>query len=138
MGNKAKTLTDKQLIELEALASVLTQEQIADRFGICRTTFNQMRKRDPEIDAHYKRGKAFAIEEVAGSLMAKIRDGDTASIIFFLKTQAGWRETTRLEHTGKDGGPIEMQEVSARERIASQLARLSAAGNTYGDPQSIH
>lgn len=29
-----------------------------------------------------------------------------AATFFWLKTQAGWRETDRLEITGKDGGPI--------------------------------
>lgn len=43
---------------------------------------------------------------------------------------------SRLEHTGPNGGPIQTEEVSARERIASRIARLSARegqdGNTGG------
>ena len=33
--------------------------------------------------------------------------GDPASIFFLLKTKGGFRETTRHEHTGKDGQPID-------------------------------
>jgi hypothetical protein len=29
-----------------------------------------------------------------------------AATFFYLKTQCGWRETTRVEHTGKDGRPL--------------------------------
>lgn len=39
----------------------------------------------------------------------------------------------KSELTGKDGGPIQTEEVSARDRIASRLARLSAGSDTQGD-----
>jgi phage terminase small subunit len=32
----------------------------------------------------------------------------------------------RVEHTGKDGGPIEVEEVSAHELVTSRIARLTA------------
>ena len=37
---------------------------------------------------------------MAKGLLQKARSGETVSSIFFLKTQAGWRETDRLEHAG--------------------------------------
>ena len=39
-----------------------------------------------------------AIRDVANGLLQGALSGDTASAIFYLKTQAGWRETDRLEH----------------------------------------
>ena len=54
------------------------------------------RTRDPDIAERYKRGKAKAIAHVARGLLQRARDGDTVSSIFYLKTQAGWRETDRL------------------------------------------
>ena len=62
----------------------------------------------------YERGKAKAIGAIAQSLIAKARGGDTASIIFFLKTQGGWRETDRIEHSGPGGGPVELSDGRAR------------------------
>jgi hypothetical protein len=32
--------------------------------------------------------------------------GDTASMIWWSKTQMRWAETQKLEHTGKDGAPL--------------------------------
>lgn len=93
MGRKAKTLTDKQLAEVETLGAVLPVEQIAAYLGVGKTTFYAMMERDPEISERYKRGKAKAIRDVASGLLQKARNGDTASAIFYLKTQAGWRET---------------------------------------------
>lgn len=83
---------------METLAAVLTAEQVADYFGIGRRTFYSMMERDEEIAARYKRGKAKVIRVIAQGLINKARAGDTTSMIFFLKTQAGWCETSQVEH----------------------------------------
>ena len=93
-------LTEEQRGEIETLAALLTQDQIGDYLGVSRTTFRAIMERDRGIAALYKRGKAKAIAHVAKGLLQKARSGDTVSSIFFLKTQAGWRETDRLEHAG--------------------------------------
>jgi hypothetical protein len=98
MAMQPFTLTDDQKAEVETLAAVLTAEQVADYFGIGRRTFYSMMQRDEEIAARYKRGKAKAIGVIAQGLINKARAGDTTSMIFFLKTQAGWRETSQVEH----------------------------------------
>lgn len=102
MGRHALTLSPAQTAEVETLAAVLTAEQVADYFGIGRTTFFAMIQRDPEIAERYKRGKARAIGAIAQNLIAKARNGDTASMIFYLKTQGGWRETQTIEHAVPD------------------------------------
>ena len=99
MSRAPMTLTDAQKAEVETLAAVLTAEQVADYFGIGRRTFYSMMQRDEEIAARYKKGKARAIGAIAQGLINKARGGDTTSMIFFLKTQAGWRETSKIEHT---------------------------------------
>lgn len=39
---------------------------------------------------------------------------------FWLKSQAGWKETSGIEITGKDGGPMEV--MTARDKLANALA----------------
>lgn len=53
---------------------------------------------------------------------------DTTAGIFWLKNRKPeeWRDKVVQEHTGKDGGPIQTEEVSARELVASRIARLAA------------
>lgn len=119
-GRPPKTLTTEQMSQVEALAAYLTQEQIADYFGIGRTTFIAMIDRDPDISEHYKRGKAKAIGSVADGLLQKARNGDTASAIFYLKTQAGWRETNHVDHTSSDGtmtpkAALDVSKLSTKE-----------------------
>ena len=103
MARPRKELSDEQKAQVEGLAAYLSTEQMADYFGITRNTFAAMMKRDPDIFERYKRGKAKAIGAVAQGLLQKARDGDTTSAIFYLKTQAGWRETQNLNHTSEDG-----------------------------------
>ena len=68
----------------------LTQEQIAAIFGKSVETI--VKHCRDELDA----GKAETIAKVAGTLVNKALKGDTASAIFYLKTQAGWRETNNI------------------------------------------
>lgn len=104
MPQEEIVLNDKQRAQVEALAAYLSQEQIADYLGIGKTTWFAILKRDPDVAERYKRGKAKAIGAVAQGLLQRARAGDTTSAIFYLKTQAGWRETNHIDHTtnGKD------------------------------------
>lgn len=51
-------------------------------------------------------GKPEAIAKVSSKLFQKALDGDLTAMIFWLKTQARWKETTVHEHTGADGEPL--------------------------------
>ena len=59
-----------------------------------------------------KKGRVTATAKVAQALYKKAIEGDTACMIFWMKTQGGWRETDRMnvnvrqEISGPDGGPI--------------------------------
>ena len=97
-GRPSVTLTEHQRAEVETLAAVLTAAQIADFLGIGRTTFFALIERDAELSERYKRGKARAIGAVAQSLVTKARAGNVTAMIFFLKTQGGWRETVEVDN----------------------------------------
>jgi hypothetical protein len=122
MSRQPFTLTEAQKAEVETLAAVLTAEQVADYFGIGRRTFYSMMERDDEIAARYKRGKAKAIGVIAQGLINKARSGDTTSMIFFLKTQAGWRETASLEHRLENQAD---EASSAKDTLARFLDQIA-------------
>lgn len=133
MARPRKQLTDEQRAEVETLAALLSQDQIADYFGITRPTFAAMMQRDEDVSLRYKKGKARAIGSIAKSLIQKAREGDNTCMIFFLKTQAGWKETQSHEISGKDGGPIQTEDVSARDILSSRLSSLASRAATSGD-----
>ena len=100
-GRPIVVLTDEQIKEVEEISAYLTCEQIADYFGIDTDTFLTIRKRQLEVFRLYKKGRVKKILAYAQKLETKAMGhdttGDTASLIFFLKTQAGWREKKEEE-----------------------------------------
>ena len=109
----------------------IPQDEIAKVLGIAKTTLHA-HYRDELDTAHVK-----AIAAVAQCLYKQATDPENprsaASAMFWLKTQARWRETTVVEQTGLDGGPIQVEEVSARERINSRIAGIAARSTADGD-----
>ena len=144
MGRPPITLSPDQVHEVETLAALLSVQQIADYLGIARSTFFALLERDPDIARRYRRGKAKAIAHVANSLLQKARSGDTTSMLFYLKTQAGWRETAALEVMAPDAadlviagsmGPV----VLEAEILAAQAIRLGIDQRLLGlvgDPEA--
>ena len=102
-GRPEIELTEKQIDEVETLAAVLSTGDIADYFGISRTTFYRLLQRNSDILERYKKGRTRVKSIIAGRLIQKATEGDTASQIFYLKTQCGWKETQSLEHSSPDG-----------------------------------
>lgn len=92
MARPRKTLTPKQLDEVETLSAVLSSDQIADYFGIARSTFYEIMERQPEVSGRYKKGRAKAIGDIGSGLLMQAREGNVSAAMFYLKTQAGWRE----------------------------------------------
>ena len=91
-GRPKKVLDDEQIAQVEALGAVLSIEQISDYFGFQKTTFYRICERQPEVMLRYKKGKARAIGSIAQGLLKQAREGNTVAAMFYLKTQAGWRE----------------------------------------------
>lgn len=128
MARPQKELSNEEKAQVEALAAFLSAEQIADYLGVGRTTFYAMMDRDNEISERYKRGRAKAVGSVAQGLLKEARNGNLGAMIFYLKTQAGWRETNNVEISGQDGGPIRI----ARELSEDDLLAIASGSRDNG------
>jgi transcriptional regulator with XRE-family HTH domain len=110
------------LAKVESLAANgLTQEQIASALGISETTLHQRKRDSADFAAAIKRGKAKGIALVTNKLMESIKGGNMTGMIFFLKTQAGWKETNVQEHTGANGGAIQVNTTAMSAEEAYNL-----------------
>lgn len=97
------------LRKVEEYAQVCdNEEEIANALGVSYSTLQSRKRENEEFKSAIKRGKAKANVFVGGKLMEKIRGGDTASIIFYMKARCGWKETSRNELSGANGGAIKV------------------------------
>ena len=106
MITKPKIHIDLKQVESLA-ANGLTDEQIASALGISRTTLASRKRDSADFAAAIKKGKAKGVAVVTNKLMESIKGGNITAMIFFLKTQAGWKETNVQEHTGKGGTALQ-------------------------------
>lgn len=62
------------------------------------------------------KGKLRANVAIAQTLFKKAKSGDNTCMIFWLRTQAGWKDAPqRFEHSGPEGLPIATTAVSMEE-----------------------
>ena len=81
MPPTARVLTHEEKMHVEALASVLTSEQIADYLGIARQTFYDIMERDPSVSVRYKKGRARAVGNIAQNLIKKAQAGNMTAMM---------------------------------------------------------
>ena len=87
--------------KVNVLASVGTpQDQIALVIGISKNTLIKHYRK--ELDT----AMTMANAQVAQSLYQQAKSGNTAAAIFWLKCRAGWVDKQQIEHTGPNGGDI--------------------------------
>ena len=108
-GGRPAVEFDQDKINLvEKLAAVLTKAQLSDYLGISENTFRAVEDRQPEVSEAYKRGKGRAIVSVASNLVNQAQNGNTTAAIFYLKTQAGWKEQDTTNITAESINKIQI------------------------------
>jgi hypothetical protein len=91
----------RQLVQLHSTIGT-PQNVIADIIGIDDKTLRLYYRE--ELDQAMARANA----SVGGALFNKATKGDTAAMIFWMKTRAGWREKQEVDVTS-NGGPLTIQ-----------------------------
>jgi hypothetical protein len=109
VGRPKFKITDETKRTVEKLSGLgLPQEQIAETIGCSVDTMVKYLQHEITI------GKAKANSSISQKLFEKAMSGDSALLIFYAKTQMRWKETDKLEITGKDDGPIEISDAKSR------------------------
>ena len=105
------TRATRELVQLHAMVGT-RQEAIASIIGIDPKTLRKYYR--DELD----QSKSKANATIGGALFNKAKSGDTTAMIFWMKTQAGWKETNVNEHTSPDGS---MSMPTRIEIVAPQI-----------------
>lgn len=89
----------RQLVQLHTTVGT-NQNDVARILGIDAKTLRK-HYRD-ELDLSLAKANA----TIGGALFNKAKGGDTAAMIFWMKTQAGWKEKSVVEGSGPNGEHI--------------------------------
>lgn len=90
---------------------------------ISRPCYYKWRQRDPEFAAKCDETREVTYDIVEGALLKKIREGDTACIIFFCKTKMKHRGyVERIEQTGKDGEALNTVKFTVDDKAIVERA----------------
>jgi hypothetical protein len=97
MSKPGLQITEEIIKQVGVMAgNGLTEKQIYRYYGISHGYWDKLKKENKELKRSFLKGKSKTIFAVTGRLMDKIRCNDLSAIIFYLKTQAGWREKTTI------------------------------------------
>jgi len=101
----AKLTVDKVNTLIDELMGNITM--VSRTLNVDRTTVYNFMKKHPMVKAKLDEAREKMIDNVESKLYSKALDGDTASMIFFLKTQGKSRGyVERQEVTGAEGGAV--------------------------------
>ena len=89
------------------------QQPVVEQLGLTRQTIADWKRNDPEFDAEVDQIKEVTLDIVETQLMKKIMSGDTASILFYLKSQ------------GRKRGYIEKVDASVESKNHVDLSNLT-------------
>ena len=115
------TNESRQLVQLHCTIGT-PQSVIADIIGVDDKTLRKHYRE--ELD----QSKAKANATIGGALFNKAKGGDTAAMIFWMKTQAGWREKSEIDHTSSDGS-MTPKGLDASKLSSDALREILAAAN---------
>lgn len=133
-GNKPYVPTGHDRAQVRAMTAFGTSPaDIAMVLGINLCTLHRKFRRElatASVEANAKVGKSLYQMAIGDEKSPP----NVSAAIFWAKTRMGWRETSRVEVTGNDGGPIKLIDVAKLsdeelERIAAgDLAAVAGDG----------
>lgn len=134
-GRRRVVFDEGHISIVRNLAHILNESEMAEFFGIGRTTFRNVMERQPEVERAFKQGRGKGIATAGLKLFEQVKEGKISAIIFYLKAFAGRTDRPEIlesrrmqvEVSGPDGGPIQHQHDhvhEARLKIAQELKHL--------------
>ncbi|MFN3543736.1 MAG: hypothetical protein ACK4UX_02680 [Thiobacillus sp.] len=145
MANTIRT-PEKERAFLAALAETCSVSRACESAGIGRATVYEWRAADPDFAASWEKAKRIGAEALEDECVRRAREGvdepvfyqgdecgsvrkysDTLAI-FLLKgaMPEKYRENTRMELTGANGGPVQISDTERAAKIAAILAAAKA------------
>lgn len=143
---------------LEALAEGLTVGGAADKAKISRKRVYAWREEDPDFAAAWNEAIEHGTDKLedeakrrgfqgsekpvyqGGRHVGNVTEYSDNLAMFLLKGRRPekFKERIHAEHTGKDGGPIQHENVSARDQLISRIAGIAERVGEEEAPRVTH
>lgn len=111
IGNPPHEWSQELADQVRLLAKVTSQTHAAATLHISESTIIR------HYGKEWQEGQAEAVATVGGKLLQKALGGNLTAQIFYLRTKGKGAYSTRVEITGRDGGPVEHDYSSAFDRM---------------------
>jgi hypothetical protein len=119
----ARTRLPLDLARVEELArDGHTEANIARLLGVSQDTITRRKQDSADFADAMERGRQAAHSEVNNALFRQAKRGNVAAIVWYEKTRRGFTDRVLQELTGADGGPVQVQQVTADD-LAQARAR---------------
>ena len=106
-GPKSYEPTDKEKNQVRLMAAMgIPQKNIAKIIGLSDESLRKHFRDD--LDTGMDRAN-LAVGSNLFNIATSSKAGNVSAAIFWLKTRARWSDTTKMELTGPDGGPIKTE-----------------------------
>jgi hypothetical protein len=120
LGRPTKYRPEYCLALVEHMRQGLSFEAFAGVIGVNQDTLHEWVKRHADFSEAKKvalEAGRVTLEKLGLALASGQVEGNTTAWIFLMKNRMGWRDRQEIEHTGKNGGPIETRHITEEELI---------------------
>lgn len=125
-GRPQTEISEKDWKVIQEMArEMCSHQEIADYLGISKRTFYAAHLRE-RFDRVTKMARAATVREVRKRQLQAAKKGMPVSSIWWGKQHLG--QADKVEHTGADGGPLEVI-AGAEERLIQVLDKLASKRN---------
>ena len=130
MARAKLSLTIRQLTDIEKMSGQgLNILQIAAILGMSKATFDRRMRDTAGAIESLEKGRSQAAKKITATAYKLAQSGKCpAMTMFWLKCRERWTERQLIEHTGKDGGPIELAALTDEQLEARIAAMLGKGG----------
>lgn len=130
--------TDEQIAEIERMSAIrLVIKDMAAILGVSKSTFERRLNDDPRVSEAVNKGRAKAMARAhAWAYREAFENNNTTMAIFWLKTQARWRDVSLTQEENEGLKPIVNFILKGGSEVDDETIRNKIAA-AYDKPQVV-
>ncbi len=136
LRKKLEGQAEHKRLFLDAFADIPVLQYAANKAGVHRTRVWQWRQEDLLFAAAFEQAEQAGIDSIEQVAMERAKEGKSDLLLITIlnaKRSDQYRQRGSIEHTGRDGGPMEVLNLSPEQR-RQRIEELLALRDSKGKP----